>query len=95
MFNTQICTKTVYNYIDKNVFMNITNKDLLVKKDGKKRKHRITRVVALKNLTGRSIEDRPQSIENRKEPGHWEMDCVVGKGKACLLVMTERTSEKS
>ena len=94
MFDTQICTKTVYNYIDKNVFLNITNKDLSVKKDGKKRIQRITRAVALNNLNGRSIEERPQSIESRKEPGHWEMDCVVGKGKACLLVMTERTKRQ-
>ncbi len=94
MFDTQICTKTVYNYIDSNVFLNITNKDLPVKKDGKKRKHRITRAVALNNLKGRSIEERPQSIEKRGEQGHWEMDCVVGKGKACLLVMTERTKRQ-
>jgi IS30 family transposase len=93
-FKTSICTKTVYNYIDKNVFLNITNKDLPVKKDGKKRKHRKTGVIALNNLKGRSIEERPESIENRKEPMHWEMDCVVGKGKGCLLVMTERTSRK-
>lgn len=31
-FETQICTKTVYNYTDKNVFLNISNKDLPVKK---------------------------------------------------------------
>lgn len=93
-FDTQICTKTVYNYIDKNVFLNITNKDLPVKKDGKKRRYRKTGAVALNNLKGRSIEDRPASIESREEPCHWEMDCVVGKGTACLLVMTERTSRK-
>jgi transposase, IS30 family len=93
-FNTSICTKTVYNYIDKNVFLNITNKDLPVKKDGKKQKYRATRTVALNNIKGRSIEERPQSIENRNETGHWEMDCVVGKGKACLLVMTERTKRQ-
>jgi transposase, IS30 family len=94
IFDTQICTKTVYNYVDKNVFLNVTNKDLPVKKDGKKRKYRSTRTVALNNLKGRSIEERPQSIESREEPGHWEMDCVVGKGKACLLVMTERTKRQ-
>lgn len=93
-FYTQICTKTVYNYIDKNVFLNITNKDLPVKKDGRKRKYRKTGTVALNNLKGRSIEERPENIENREDPKHWEMDCVVGKGKACLLVMTERTSRK-
>jgi IS30 family transposase len=93
-FETRICTKTVYNYLEKDVFLNITNKDLPVKKDGKKRKYRKTGVVALNNLKGRSIEERPQSIETREEKGHWEMDCVVGKGKACLLVMTERASRK-
>ena len=91
-FDTQICTKTVYNYIDKNVFMNISNQDLPVKKNGKRRKYRRTSAVALNNLKGRSIEERPESIEKRKESCHWEMDCVVGKGTACLLVMTERVS---
>jgi len=93
-FYTQICTKTVYNYIDKNVFLNITNKDLPVKKDGKNRRYRKTGTVALNNLKGRSIEERPESVESREDPKHWEMDCVIGKGKACLLVMTERTSRK-
>ena len=32
-FDTQICTKTLYNYIDRgDVFLNLTNKDLPVKK---------------------------------------------------------------
>jgi len=36
-FDTEICTKTVYNYIDReDVFMNLTNKDLPVKREGKK-----------------------------------------------------------
>ena len=93
-FEASIFTKTVYNYIDKNVFLNITNKDLPVKRDGKKRRYRRTNTVALNNLKGRSIEERPGSIESRQEQGHWEMDCVVGKDAACLLVMTERTSRK-
>ena len=76
------------------MFIDITNKDLPLKKDGKLRKYRKTGIVALNNLKGRSIEERPESIEDRKESGHWEMDCVVGKGKACLLVMTERASRK-
>jgi len=93
-FEVSICTKTLYNYIDANIFLNITNKDLPVKKDGKKRKYRKTGAVALNNLKGRSIEERPMEIESREEPKHWEMDCVIGKGTACLLVMTERTSRK-
>lgn len=93
-FDTLICTKTVYNYIDKNVFLDITNQDLPVKKNGKKRRYRKTSAIALNNLKGRSIEERPESIEKREESCHWEVDCVVGKGTACLLVMTERVSRK-
>jgi len=93
-FEVDICTKTLYSYIEKDIFLNISNKDLPVKKNGKKRKYRQIRKVALNNLKGRSIEERPESVETREESGHWEMDCVVGKGKACLLVMTERKSRK-
>ena len=93
-FDTSICTKTVYNMIDKGVFLNLTNKDLPVKKRRKKRKYKQVRKVALNNTKGRSIEERPPEIENRDEYGHWEMDCIVGSGKAFLLVLTERMSRK-
>jgi len=95
-FEVSICTKTVYNMIDRGDFLNITNKDLPVKKNGKKREYNKVRKVALNNTKGRSIEERPQEIETREEQGHWEMDCVVGKQgtTAALLVMTERTSRK-
>src|SRR5690606_25376831 len=86
-FKTEICTKTLYNYIDKGVFANITNKELTVKRNKKKGHYRRVRV-ALKNLKGTSIEDRPVYIEDREEPGHWEMDTLVGKrgeSGACLL----------
>jgi len=95
-FKVSICTKTLYNYIEKGVFARITNKDLPVKRN--KRKGRYQRVkVALKNLRGTSIEERPAHIENREEYGHWEMDCVVGKkggSGATLLVLTERQTRQ-
>ena len=79
-FKTSICTKTLYNYIDRgDVFLKLTNKDLPVKKDGKKRIYQKVRKVALKNLKGSSIEERPKEANERLEYGHWEMDCVVGK----------------
>lgn len=93
-FSTELCTKTVYNYIERGLFLNISNKDLPVKKDEKSRKYKLVRSVALNNRLGRSIEERPVAVENRAVSGHWEMDCVVGKGKACLLVLTERMSRK-
>jgi transposase, IS30 family len=93
-FKTSICTKTVYNYIAKGIFLNISNMDLPVKKNCKKRKNKHVSTVALNNRKGRSIDERPEDIDTRDDIGHWEMDCVVGKGKACLLVMTERKSRK-
>jgi IS30 family transposase len=93
-FTVTLCTKTVYNMIDRGDFLNISNKDLPVKKGVKKRKHRKIRSVALKNLRGRSIEQRPEEVNTREEYGHWEMDLVVGSGKCSLLVMTERKTRK-
>ena len=94
VFKVTICTKTLYNYIDNGLFLNISNKDLPIKKQGKKRDYKPIRRIALNNIKGRSIEERPVETESRNELGHWEMDCVVGSGKACLLVMTERKSRK-
>ena len=93
-FEVTLCTKTVYNMIDKGLFLRLSNKDLPVKKAIKKRPYKRIRKIALNNTKGRSIEERPQKIENREEYGHWEMDCVVGSGKSCLLVMTERKSRR-
>ncbi len=94
VFKTSICTKTVYNYIDKGIFLNLSNKHLLVKKKPKKALYRKIRKVSLNNIKGRSIEKRPEKVDLREEIGHWEMDCVVsGRGsKTVLLVLTERAS---
>lgn len=95
-FETSICTKTLYSYIDKEIFANITNKNLPVKRNDRKGNYRRTRI-AHNNLKGTSIEARPKSVETREEYGHWEMDLVVGganKGKVALLVLTERKSRK-
>lgn len=97
-FETSICTKTLYNYIDKEVFAKISNKDLPVKRTARKNHHKRVRI-AHQNLKGTSIEDRPDEVDSREEEGHWEMDCVVGgkgkgKSKAVLLVLTERKTRK-
>lgn len=89
-FATSLCTKTVYNMIARGDFLNLTNKHLPNKKDAKKRGYKPVRRVALNNLKGRNIEERPEAVNRREEYGHWEMDSVVGSTKACLLVLTER-----
>jgi IS30 family transposase len=87
-----ICVKTVYNYIDKNIFLTISNKDLLVKKNKKKRNYRKIKRKAHNNGRGTSISERPEKINNREEFGHWEIDLVVGKQgtKPVLLTLDER-----
>lgn len=90
-FTTTICVATLYSYIDKGIFLKITNKDLPVKKE-EKRKYKKVKVHKRK-AAGTSIEERPESIMNREEFGHWEMDTVVGaqgKSKKSFLVLTER-----
>ena len=89
-FNTTICVTTLYSYIDKGIFLELTNKDLPVKRK-KKRKYKKVRRQSRANA-GTSIEKRPKEIESRDEFGHWEMDSVIGKrgSKNTLLVLTER-----
>lgn len=89
-FKTRICTTTLYSYIDKGIFLTVTNKSLPVKRN-KKRKYKKVRKQARANA-GDSIERRPEEIENRETFGHWEMDSVVGKrgAKNTLLTITER-----
>jgi IS30 family transposase len=96
-FKTSICTKTLYNYIDSGIFANISNKDLWVKKDGKKRDYKKIRTVALNNKNGKSISERPEEADDRSEQGHWEIDLVVGKQgtKPVILTLVERKTRKS
>lgn len=90
-YDVNFCEKTLYNYIDEGLFMNLTNDDLPVKKLGKKRMYRHVR--AANNQKGKSIEERPAEAESKEVFGHWELDTVVGKQgtKSALLVMTERS----
>lgn len=96
-FDTTICTKTLYNYIDRGIFASLGNKDLWVKKDEKKRDYKKIRTVALNNKNGKSITERPKEADDRTEPGHWEIDLVVGrKGtKAVILTLVDRKARKS
>ena len=88
-FKTNVCRVTLYSYIDKGLFLNVTNKDLL-RKGNKKKKYK--KVRAKRTCAGTSIEKRPKYIEERKEFGHWELDTVIGKRKKgeVLFVLTER-----
>ena len=90
-FQTTLSVATLYNYIDQGVFAKLTNADLWEKPGRKPRKKQKTPKTAHENLP--NIEQRPEEINNRDEPGHWEMDLIVGPtgSKPCLLTLTERT----
>ena len=83
-----VCTKTVYNMIDRGDFYKITNQNLPIKRNKTHRRYKPISRVAKNNITGRSIEEREEKINRREEVGHWEMDLVVGSGHSCLQVLS-------
>lgn len=88
LFKTCISKTTMYRYIENGIFYNITLKDLPFGQ----RKKQYRKTVAKRPPKGTSIEQRPNNIACRKEFGHWEMDCVIGKQgtRGVLLTLTER-----
>lgn len=84
-----VCTRTLYSYIWDGMLYGL-GEEALPRGKQKRKKRQSHRRVALNNIQGRSIEERTEAINERREDGHWEMDTVVGRGKACLLVLTER-----
>ncbi len=94
-YEVTLCTRTIYNYLERNIFLNIGYDDLIYGRYKVKTEEAINRP-SYKNLKGRSIEERPESVKDRKEAGHWEMDLIVGGkkqgSKEVLLTLTERTS---
>ena len=93
-FSTTITKPTLYRYIDQGLFLSITNKDLPVKRNKNKVKHK--KVRAARAAAGDSIEKRPPEIETRERFGDWEMDSVIGKkeSRTALLVLTERKTRQ-
>lgn len=92
---TRICEKTLYSYIASGYITDITEKDLLF--GGKRRKPRgkPARHSRAANAA-RSIDKRPQEINDRSQIGHWEMDTIYsGKrcSPSCLLTLTERRAK--
>ena len=96
VFETRICVKTLYNYIDRGIFSGISNADLWQKRKKKKRYKQVQRI-ALHNKGAKSIDERSVLVNNRLEYGHWEGDCVKGPrggNPASLFTLTERLSRE-
>ena len=94
-FQTTVCVKTLYNYIDRRVFLRLSNEHLPRRKDSKRSYCKVH--VRTKKPLCEGIEARPADIQRRIEIGHWEMDTVIGKAKGkgqALLVLTERSTRQ-
>lgn len=89
-FKTSICVSTLYSYITKGVFLSLTNADL-PEKPKRKRPYRTVKKTG-KRQNGKSIDKRPEIVDQRTTFGHWEGDTVYSKkdGSKALLVLTER-----
>ena len=93
-FKTNVCITTLYSYIDKGVFLHVTNNNLLYKGSRRKRYRKVK--TAKRSPRGESIEHRPKEVAERTTFGHWEMDSVIGKREKgnTLVVLTERLTRK-
>ena len=92
-FGVRVCRQTLYSYVEKRIFARLTNKDLPFK--GSRQKKKTKHIRRMKSAAkGDSIEKRPEEVNTRQEPGHWEMDLVVScrGGHKGLLVLTERVT---
>jgi len=96
-FKETICTKTLYNYIDKGILAGISNISLWEKRKQKKKKYQQVRRIGLHNKMAKRIDDRSHKVNKRSEYGHWEGDSVKGpkkKGKEGLFTLTERMTRE-
>lgn len=82
--------RTFYNYVDKGL-TKVKPIDLPAKVSRKPRKKKSQAVGKAREI-GRSIEERPATVETREEFGHWEIDGVVGKAtdRQELMTLVER-----
>jgi IS30 family transposase len=87
----RVCAETIYRALFAG---------LLGKKPGKLRTGRCCRKRQRRGTAPRNdipnirpITERPASVANRVEPGHWEGDLIIGRGqRSAIATLVERTS---
>lgn len=91
-FDETVCTKTLYNYIAEGL-LEVKNIDLPLRVKRNENKGKARKNV---RIYGMSIEQRPDTIDNREEFGHWEIDTVLGCSgtSSAFLTIDERKSRK-
>ena len=92
--NEMVCTKTLYNYVDLGI-LPIKNIDLPEKL---KRNTKSSNIRKNRKILGKSIEERPETVNSREEFGHWEIDSVLGIKKdaePAIMTIVERQTRMS
>ena len=65
----------------------------LLRQAGKKRRKRYGAYDSRGRLAGkRHISERPATVDDRTEVGHWEIDTVLGTTRACIVTLVERST---
>ena len=86
-----VSEKTIYNYLHfhmKGELQRLALEELRQKGKRRKKRNEDTRG-KLSNI--RLIDDRPEDVNGRIVPGHWEGDLIIGKDhKSALSVIVER-----
>lgn len=93
---TRLCARTIYHYVEKEVFLHMTRRDLPRK--GVKPKRRYRQIEKRLSPPGKKrIDQRPKEAQESLETGHWEMDCIesVKADRTCLLTLVDRSSRES
>src|SRR5262249_35032215 len=85
-----ISYQTIYQYLRIDKVAGGTWYEWLPQGRKQRRRHFHRRVRG--GARGRSIAERPAIVAARKQVGHWEIDTIKGKGRACLVTAVERVT---
>lgn len=87
----RISYETIYRYLLADRKRGGTLYKLLRCKGHKQRRKRYGAYDSRGKLAGkRPLTERPNGATNRSRIGHWEIDTVMGKNRACILTLVDR-----
>lgn len=94
-FDIQPSFQLIYYWIEKKK-LNITSLDLVHKAKLEKKDKKEEKTKTLPKNTEKSIHNRPKEIDENREFGHWEIDCVEGSkdSKKTYMTLLERLTKK-
>jgi len=94
-YSVTLCTKTIYNYIEKGYIRGVDNNSLKEKTKRKKRGKGKKRAKKEAYKPKKNIRERPKAADDREEVGHSEGDLIVSgqdTSLAALLTIVDRKS---